>query len=1068
MNLIHPRQTRPTARPHALSLLCAALLAMPACGSDDGQTGGPTEDTAQADGGADTSSSSGADSGSSGATDTGSSSGNDVVEDAGSSSGGDVLDGDTGSSSGDTGSSSGNDTGSSGGDDVGGDTGGSSGNDVGGGSSSGPDAGGGSSSGVDAGPIGPVKIDKYSEHDSKCAKDADCAIPCGKGQCAQGKCAFIPYENTCLVDVGGGKVGCYGDGMKGNVSECLTCNTKVSQETLTSVAQLIALDDDTDGLKVEDLSSGGMIWTLNAKRSISGGTSLYFGDPKTYVYANDKHVKSSALTPELTVPKFDGATPQVSFWLWLSSEESKGYDYLQLEVVVGGKAEKAWHSDEIGGTTHGIWKAITIDASKWAGQKVQLKFTFDSIDSFVNAFEGAYIDDISVRTGCCGSVADCNDGNACTADTCAAKAGGKNPVCGYALSKECCNSAADCDDGKPCTLDICSGKGGKCTHSAKPGCCMEAEDCDDKDSCTIDHCPKAGAQCQHTNTCCKGNGECNSEDPCLVGACNAGECTYTSICCNNDVDCDDFNTCTLDTCDKDSKCAHTPSKTPGCCSPVPWADDFETDIKAWTPDPAKNNFVWHQEKPKDAKFVKSGAGVMKFGLPGKSYQNVTTTTNYAYALSPMIELPANQDATLHVDVLIDSAGSSSYNRVQFYTMYQGKSYYLGYIANTSTGWQTFTKDMSYFAGTKFQIRMYGRIGGFGSSGATGTGLYVDNLRFQTGCQPKKCSADTECKTPSISTCRQGFCVNGTCKYADACCSGGKKCETYSQCTIGTCTGTYCSYKENSKCCDGDKDCDDGNPCTIDSCPGPGQICKHTPKADCCVSSSECNDGDKCTEDKCLKNKCSNPNICCKKDADCSDGETKCTIDTCGSDSFCQHKATGAKGCCEPDVWSNDFDGGDAKGMKFTNSAGGTKGWQLWSPAFTSKSPKGVLYYGDKGAQNYNFGKSSGTAITGDIKLPADTNSELTWDSYLDTESSSTYDGLWVYLYVDGSKKLLYQKAVSQPKFQSKTWQEHKHSLVSYKGKTIKVEFVFDTKDGVANSGKGVFIDNLKVTTKCPG
>lgn len=954
---------------------------------------------------------------------------------------------------------------------------GSSGADTDAGSSSGPDTGGASSSSgsdtaqppVDAGTTGPVKIDKYSEHSAKCTADADCAIPCGKGQCSQGKCAFIPFENTCLVELKDDKVGCYGDGMDGNVAKCLRCNTKVSQESLTSVATLLSLDDDTDGMATDDVSKGGILWTLSDSRSVSGGTSLYFGDPKSKVYANDKHVKATTTTPKMAIPKFANAKPEVAFWLWLSTEESKGYDYLKVEIVgADGKAEQVWHSDSIGGTTHGIWKSITLDAAKWQGADVQVRFTFDSIDTFVNAFEGAYIDDIAVRTGCCGSVSDCNDGNACSTDTCAPVGTEPNPVCTYDVKKACCNSAADCDDGKSCTLDICSGKGGTCSHSAKPGCCNNAADCDDKDSCTIDHCPKAGAQCQHTNTCCKGDGECNSEDPCLVGGCNAGECVYASICCNNDVDCDDFNNCTLDACDADNKCAHTPSKAPGCCSPVPWADDFEVDISAWKPDPAKNNFVWHHEKPKDAAKVKSGAGVLKFGIPGKPYTGISSTTNYTYILSPMIELPANQDATLKVDVLVDSAGSASYNRVQFYSMYQGKSYYLGFISNSQKGWQTFTKDLSHYAGTKFQLRMYGRIGGFGSSPASGTGLYVDNLRFETGCTPKKCGQDSECKTPSVTTCRSGFCVDGTCKYSDACCAGGKKCDTFSQCVVGTCSGTYCSYKENKECCDGDKDCDDGNPCTVDVCPGPGEICKHNQKQDCCVSASECNDGDKCTEDKCVGNKCANPNLCCKADKECSDGESKCTVDTCAADGFCAHKATGAKGCCEPDVWSNDFDTGDAKGMKFSNSQGASKGWQLWSPAFTSKSGKGVLYYGDKVAQNYNFGSNKGTATTGDIKLPADTDSELTWDSYLDTESSSTYDALKIYVIVDGSKKLIYQKGITTPKFASKTWQTHKHSLTSYKGKTIKLEFDFNTTDSVSNSGKGVFIDNLKFTTKCPG
>jgi len=55
-----------------------------------------------------------------------------------------------------------------------------------------------------------------------------------------------------------------------------------------------------------------------------------------------------------------------------------------------------------------------------------------------------------------------------------------------------------CDDGNACTTDTCHGEGG-CSHETIPGCqrpCTTAGDCDDHDPCTLDACAEAG--CIHT------------------------------------------------------------------------------------------------------------------------------------------------------------------------------------------------------------------------------------------------------------------------------------------------------------------------------------------------------------------------------------------------------------------------------------------------------------------------------------------------------------------------------------------------------------------------------------------
>jgi hypothetical protein len=89
--------------------------------------------------------------------------------------------------------------------------------------------------------------------------------------------------------------------------------------------------------------------------------------------------------------------------------------------------------------------------------------------------------------GGCSVDADCNDGNACTTDTCS---GGS-----------CSNTPINCDDGNACTADSCSG--GSCSN--------DAISCDDGDVCTIDSCSSA-------------SGCSNVDDPTCVNPCGDGVC----------------------------------------------------------------------------------------------------------------------------------------------------------------------------------------------------------------------------------------------------------------------------------------------------------------------------------------------------------------------------------------------------------------------------------------------------------------------------------------------------------------------------------------------------------------
>ncbi len=132
--------------------------------------------------------------------------------------------------------------------------------------------------------------------------------------------------------------------------------------------------------------------------------------------------------------------------------------------------------------------------------------------------------------GCCKVDADCEDGDACSIDTCVA---GK---CQAVFDPTCCKGDVDCDDSNPCTNDVCDA--GKCLNAPNNNPCDDGDPCTDGDTC-------AGGSCQSgTNTCqCKSDADCAKlEDGNVCNGtlvCNANKCIIdpgTIIDCSGQVD----------------------------------------------------------------------------------------------------------------------------------------------------------------------------------------------------------------------------------------------------------------------------------------------------------------------------------------------------------------------------------------------------------------------------------------------------------------------------------------------------------------------------------------------------
>ncbi|MBM4395350.1 MAG: lamin tail domain-containing protein, partial [Deltaproteobacteria bacterium] len=109
----------------------------------------------------------------------------------------------------------------------------------------------------------------------------------------------------------------------------------------------------------------------------------------------------------------------------------------------------------------------------------------------------------------CKTGADCNDENACTADTCVDKLCVFTPILGCVP----CETDVDCDDGEPCTSDVCA-YDGSCSHPLAPTgtSCDDGKACTSPDTCTSGVCggPEAcppNQHCDDKGACAGGGGE---------------------------------------------------------------------------------------------------------------------------------------------------------------------------------------------------------------------------------------------------------------------------------------------------------------------------------------------------------------------------------------------------------------------------------------------------------------------------------------------------------------------------------------------------------------------------------
>jgi len=257
-----------------------------------------------------------------------------------------------------------------------------------------------------------------------CSTDADCCglptdSPCDEARCVQlndgsgGVCASIYREPGTLCEVCDESVECddgdsctedlcHTNGLCKHLSFCCAESHPFSEGFESGLGEFFIQDEEL---------GDGVHWKMNPFDHIEGFLSAWIASASSHTYDTGQAVATSMTSASFVLPAFSEAESELtlSFWLKLSTEwdgqiydNPAGIDRFKVEVVAAATVYEVWSSDEVSGSTQGLWMPVEIDLSTWSEKYIHVRFAFDSIDEVNNAFVGPVIDDVKIGRTCTG------------------------------------------------------------------------------------------------------------------------------------------------------------------------------------------------------------------------------------------------------------------------------------------------------------------------------------------------------------------------------------------------------------------------------------------------------------------------------------------------------------------------------------------------------------------------------------------------------------------------------------------------------------------------------------------
>ncbi|MCA9519266.1 MAG: hypothetical protein KC635_30230, partial [Myxococcales bacterium] len=261
-------------------------------------------------------------------------------------------------------------------------------------------------------------------------------------------------------------------------------------------------------------------------------------------------------------------------------------------------------------------------------------------------------------------------------------------------------------------------------------------------------------------------------------------------------------------------------------------------------------------------------------------------------------------------------------------------------------------------------------------------------------------------------------------------------------------------------------CDDGYACTTDACVN--GACENTLIPNCCTTQAECNDGRPCTQDRCQQGQCVfiDTGSCCQSAADCGDGDP-CTTDVCQPNGSCTHgpNTTNPQCCVAGTHYQQSFPTQTNGGFDIQSDATGAR-WRISN--LRSASAPFSMWYGNAQSGNYQVGsRTFGTLTSPAISVPSTSvTTQLEFRVWLDVDPAANADLLSARVVAGGNAVTVWERT-SVPATQMRQWVPVSVTLpTAVAGRTIRIQFYFDSIDATGNLGQGVFIDDIAVRAVC--
>lgn len=337
------------------------------------------------------------------------------------------------------------------------------------------------------------------------------------------------------------------------------------------------------------------------------------------------------------------------------------------------------------------------------------------------------------------AVVACADGGPCNAGACdpasglcitKPKADGAPCDLGPCLSGESClgllcsgGVGKDCDDGEACTAESCAPETGVCAHVAITGACDDGTTCTTNDACSKGACVGKALNC-------------DDGDDTTLDLCEAGQCLHRVGPCSKDIDCfDGESACSLDTC-VNKECVYQATGKPGCCQSAVWRVDFDDGsvgdlqlVASLGPQQGWRPWTVAGAAPD----VADGAKVLYYGDPALGNYDLATTGHHGTALRAKLPLPAGRVAKVRIRLWVDTERAALYDALTLVVRRGGEQTILwqkGPKTPTKT-WVTIEADLSAHAGRVVELEL-----GFDTIDAIdngGRGVLVDWIEVDADC-----------------------------------------------------------------------------------------------------------------------------------------------------------------------------------------------------------------------------------------------------------------------------------------------------------------------------------------------